>query len=56
MMIKRKVFWRGVPEKMNMNAIPMTIPGIVFVTRAMLSITALSLPLSPLLAVARAAP
>ena len=44
------------PVKINRNAIPTTIPGMVFVTSAMPSITAFSLLFRPLLAVARAAP
>ena len=45
----------GVPENVNKNAIPITMPGMVFVTRAMLSITDLSRLLNWLRAVASAA-
>src|SRR5699024_882763 len=56
MMMSGNVFCSGVPVKTNRYARPMTIPGIVFVTRAMLSITFFLFPLTVLLAVTSAAP
>ncbi len=52
-MIRRNVFCKAVPEKINIKAIPITIPGMVFVTKAIASITPFSLPFKPLLAVAQ---
>ena len=54
--ISAKVFCSGVPVKISRNAIPITMPGIVLVTRAMLSMMPFHLLPSWLLAVARAAP
>ena len=53
---RKNVFCTGVPEKVNRNAMPITMPGMVLVTRAMLSMMSLSLWSRLLLAVARAAP
>ena len=50
------LFCRLVPENVSRNAIPRTIPGIVFVTREILSITFLHFPEILLLAVTYAAP
>ena len=50
------LFCRLVPENVSRNAIPRTIPGIVFVTREILSITFLHFPEILLLAVTNAAP
>lgn len=39
---RKNVFCTGVPEKVNRNAMPITMPGMVFVTRAMLSMMSFS--------------
>ena len=54
--IRKKVFWTGVPEKLKRKARPITIPGMVFVTRAIPSITFFSFLLTVLLAVTKALP
>ena len=38
---RKNVFCTGVPEKVNRNAMPITMPGMVLVTRAMLSMDVL---------------
>ena len=56
MMMIGKVFCSGVPVNTKRYARPMTMPGMVFVTRAMLSSTFFNFPLTVLLAVTSAPP
>ena len=56
MISSASVFCMGVPENISIKAMPMTIPGMVLVTRAMLSMMLLPVLDSRLLAVTSAAP